>query len=207
LSWEDTVADITVGGFEPSSGTIGEADGLLVGNIVLSPDARKIPPPTRLGLMLSRIFLASLNVCGCSDLGEGPEGVGIEFTTGVGGDREGVEDSGTGGCLSEREEIGLRLSDSKAESMGCSVFSGPGGTGAGVGAPFGWTTVIGTLRLFGLGGDGETGGLINNDIRPRTLNQWTADLDSLLILLIYDLRQLLFYRHIGWLSLQSFHKI
>ena len=39
----------------------------LIGNIVFSPDARKIPPPIRLGFILSRAFLASLNVRGGSD--------------------------------------------------------------------------------------------------------------------------------------------
>jgi hypothetical protein len=97
-------------------------DPFLVGNILLSPDARKIPPPTRLGLTLSRVFLASLNVCCCS-------GSGVELTTGVEISGEGpLESPVAGGGLSEREEMGLRVSFSDWCST---VGFDAGGTGLG----------------------------------------------------------------------------
>jgi len=41
-----------------------------VGNIVFCPEARKMPPPTRLGREFSRAALASLKVRGWSGWGE-----------------------------------------------------------------------------------------------------------------------------------------
>jgi hypothetical protein len=129
---------VAAGRFEPLLATVTGVssaivvDRPLVGNIVLSPDARKIPPPTRLCLVLSRAFLASLNVRDCSG-----EGVGLEFIVVVRGEGEGVEDAEVGDCLSEREERGLRASFANVESRESSIVPGTGGTGASVVAPFG----------------------------------------------------------------------
>jgi hypothetical protein len=134
--------------------------------------------------MLSRAFLASLNVCGGSNLGAWAEGIDREFIAGV-GEGEGVKDPGVSGCLSEREETGLRASFSDAEPLASSVFLGD--AGAGVVTPFGWTIVIGTLRLFGPGGDGEKGCGLMNNMRSKTSDQGKANHKALLRQLVYHL--------------------
>ena len=107
--------------------------------------------------MLSRAFLASLNVCGCSDLAAGAErdGKGVEV------DGEGVKDLGIRGSLNEREETSLSVSFLDPELLASPVCFG---TDVTVATPFGWTIVIGTLRLLGVGKDEETGpGLMNHN--------------------------------------------
>ena len=91
--------------------------------------------------MLSRTFLASLNVFGCADLAAEAGGI-EEVPMGVGVKGEGVKDPGS---LSEEY-----VSFLNAKLLASSVSFGPGVT---VVTPFGWMIVIGTLRLFGPGLD------------------------------------------------------
>jgi hypothetical protein len=66
-----------------------------------------------------------------------------------------VEDFAVGACLSVREEIGSRVAVSAAELQKSSLSFD---MSAGVVVPSpGWMILIGTLRLFGSGGDTETG--------------------------------------------------
>lgn len=72
------------------AGGVGGVSGsasFLTGNIVLSPDARNIPPPTRLGFALSRACLTSLKVRGGSLEFLGGEG-DVTSSEGMGSEAE-----------------------------------------------------------------------------------------------------------------------
>lgn len=130
-------------------------------NIVLSPDARKMPPPTRLGLLLSRALFASLNEEGC--------GTGCAVGFGV----VAVAGGGTGAGPLEDDDVFNGLDDTGFIRSGASavlVLSADFRAGFGVAVeveaagaagvdrrPSGSTIVIGIRRRLGAGDtDAET---------------------------------------------------
>lgn len=140
---------------------VGEAVGLglgtvsvLDGNIVLSPEARNMPPPTRLGFALSRACLTSLKVRGSSCFVEG----GGDDDARDSGDEilevdEEDEDTGGGWDFKDREDTGSSVSVAGFVGGGTlgSVFGDGFGTGGELDGPAVVESmmVMGTLRRFG----------------------------------------------------------
>ncbi|KAG6884152.1 hypothetical protein C0993_000907 [Termitomyces sp. T159_Od127] len=163
-----------------ASAADGTAGAHLTGEIVFSPDARNIPPPTRLGLLFSRACFASLNVrvrvcvcvCAvvfaCAGAGAGSGGVAADVGGGAGavvgvevgvGETETETDvaggNGASFFLSERVDTALSVSDAVV-----GVAFNDAGDKVGVdvdAAGEGSTILIGTRRRWGAGAGAGTG--------------------------------------------------